>query len=292
MKRLERFLLCFVLLSTVLLAGCTTPNKTISTGIVDIKAMVPNGDHDIPVVITMPIGVGDVPAVVMMHGTGSDKDEAGKAFLHLAPMMAEAGMAAVRFDFPGNGESTASYELYSNTTAVSDAEAVAVFVAGLSGIDGDRIGVMGWSQGGTDALLAAGMSDTFSSVLTWSAALHLEDMATPKMRQEAEKWGYTMLTFDWRTPLKLGKQWIDEAIDMDVLSYVENIVVPIGSIHGTADETVPYSDSVQVQEAATDGRSTLMPIEGADHLYGVFSDDPRLFELLAKKTIDWFVATL
>ncbi|WP_320127448.1 alpha/beta fold hydrolase [uncultured Sphaerochaeta sp.] len=285
-------LLTVILFFSFLLTSCMTANKPLSKGIVDINLLVPNGDHDIPVVVTMPIGEGDVPAVIMMHGTGSNKDEAGNAYLMLAPMMAKAGIAAVRFDFPGSGTSTASYELYSNSEAASDAEAVAAFVAGMAGIDKNRLGVMGWSQGGTDALITAGSSNTFSSVLTWAGALNLGEMATAEMRAEADKQGYTMMTFDWRDSLKLSKKWIDEADNMDVLSYAAKIKAPLASIHGTVDTTVPFSDSEKVQAVAQNPKSKLIPIEGADHLYGVFSGDLTVFETLAKQTIDWFKSTL
>ncbi|AEV28635.1 prolyl oligopeptidase family protein [Sphaerochaeta pleomorpha str. Grapes] len=280
-------ILCFLTLT-----GCMATHKTMSKGIVDSTFSVPNGDHTIPVTLTMPIGEGEVPVVVMMHGTGSNKDEAGNAYLMLAPKMAKAGIAAARFDFPGSGDSTASYELYSNTEAIRDCEAVAAFVSGMAGIDKNRIGVMGWSQGGTDALLAAGSSNTFSSVLTWAGALELGDMATPEMRSEAEKQGYTFMEFEWREPLKLSKKWIDEVDTMDVLSYAAKIKAPIASIHGTVDTTVPFTDSEKVQAVSRNPKSKLIPIEGADHLYGVFSGDLTLFEELSAKTIEWFKSTL
>jgi fermentation-respiration switch protein FrsA (DUF1100 family) len=291
MKR-TALIIGIVCISAFLLTGCMTAQKKMSAGIVDINFLVPNGDHDIPVTLTMPIGGKDVPVVVMMHGTGSNKDEAGNAYVMLAPKMAEAGIAAARFDFPGSGESSASYELYSNTEAVSDAEAVAAFVGGMAGIDKKKIGVMGWSQGGTDALLAAASSNTFSSVLTWAGALELGDMATPEMRSEAAKQGYTLMEFGWREPLKLSKKWIDEVDSMDILSYAAKITAPIGSIHGTVDDTVPFSDSEKVQSVSRNPMSKLIPIEGADHLYGVFSGDLTLFETLSEKTIEWFKATL
>lgn len=281
-----------IILCSLTLTGCRTQQKAMSKGIVDINFLVPNGDHDIPVSLTMPIGGKDVPVVVMMHGTGSNKDEAGNAYLMLAPKMAQAGIAAARFDFPGSGDSTASYELYSNTEAIRDCEAVAAFVAGMAGIDKNRIGVMGWSQGGSDALLAAGSSNTFKSVLTWAGALDLRDMATPEMRSEAKSQGYTYIEFGWREPLKLSKKWIDEVDTMDVLSYAANIQAPIASVHGTLDTTVPFTDSEKVQAVSRNPASKLIPIEGADHLYGVFSGDLTLFEELSDKTIKWFTSTL
>lgn len=277
---------------TLALAGCASAPPEAPEEIVELAALVKNGDHDIPVAITLPKGRRPVPAVVMLHGTGSNKDEAGNGYLMLAPKLAAAGIAAVRVDFPGSGDSAASYELYSNTVAVSDAEAVAAYAAGLDGIDGKRIGIMGWSQGGTDALLAAGSSDTFKSVLTWAGALVIGDMADAAMRAEAVEKGYTWMRFEWREPLKLGKKWIDEADSMDVLSYAAKARAPICSIHGTLDDTVPFSDSEKVQSVAKNRKSRLVAIEGADHTFNVFSGDLSKYEELAAATVAWFEETL
>ncbi|MDC7125289.1 MAG: alpha/beta fold hydrolase [Spirochaetales bacterium] len=271
----------------------TTTEDTTTETVKDISVMVPNGDHEIPVAITMPAGATKVPAVIMMHGTGSNKDEAGNGYVMLAPKMAEAGIAAVRFDFPGSGDSTASYEIYSNTEAVSDADAVAAYISTLDNIDADSIGVMGWSQGGTDALIAAATGKTnYKSVLTWSGALILSDMVTPEMRAEVAEKGYTFMQFDWRDALKLGKNWIDEADNMETLSYVPQIKAPICSIHGTEDEDVPFSDSEKVQVAAANSASKLVPIEGADHTYLVFTGDLTVFNKLIDETVKWFKETL
>ncbi|PKL24739.1 MAG: hypothetical protein CVV47_09920 [Spirochaetae bacterium HGW-Spirochaetae-3] len=279
-------------LCAMALAGCASAPGGPATGVAELSLLVPNGDHQIPIAITMPTGGADVPAVVMLHGTGSNKDEAGNGYLMLAPRMAAAGIAAVRVDFPGSGESTASYEIYSNSEAVSDAEAVAAFIADLDGIDGKRVGVMGWSQGGTDALLAAGSSRTWKSVLTWAGALVIGDMADEAMRAEAAEQGYTWMKFEWREPLKLGKKWIDEADSMDVLSYAAKIKAPICSVHGTLDDTVPFADSEKVQSVARNKKSRLVAIEGADHTFCVFTGDLTLFDQLAGETVAWFVETL
>lgn len=111
--------------------------------------------HDIPATLTMPVSAtadAKVPAVVMLHGTGSNRDEAGMGYAMAAPRMAADGIATLRIDFMGNGDSTASYTDYNYTSAIIDAKAAADYLAGLETVDADNLGVMGWSQGGTDAL--------------------------------------------------------------------------------------------------------------------------------------------
>ena len=41
--------------------------------------------YDIPATVCMPAGEGPFPAVVMLHGTGSNRDEAGNGYKMAAP---------------------------------------------------------------------------------------------------------------------------------------------------------------------------------------------------------------
>lgn len=56
--------------------------------------------------------------------------------------MAADGIATLRIDFMGNGDSTASYRDYNYTSAVIDAKAAADYLAGLETVDGGNLGVM------------------------------------------------------------------------------------------------------------------------------------------------------
>ena len=93
----------------------------------------------------------------MLHGTGSNRDEAGNGYKMAAPVLAEKyGIATVRIDFMGSGDSTADYTGYTFESAVSDAVAAANYAQDARTTSTrEHIGVMGWSQGGTDALLCA-----------------------------------------------------------------------------------------------------------------------------------------
>lgn len=246
-----------------------------------VEIEVPETDgipaHTIPAVVTMPAQEQEAPysAVVMLHGTGSNKDEAGMAYIEAAAAMAQCGIASIRFDFMGNGDSTADYVNYNFTSANIDAKAAADYLAGMEDVDGERLAVMGWSQGGTNALLAAAeYPETFKAVITWAGALDLTDLTGDfaKDYATAKKDGYYEKTFDWREPLHIGPKWFEDVKNTDVLKEAAKIEAPILSIHGDQDTTVPLDDSFSVFSLDKE-KNTCWIVEGADHTFNVFSGD-------------------
>ena len=122
MKKLLSIALILVLaLSAAALAETPAYQETV----VSIDA----GDHQIPATICVPTEGENFPAVVMLHGTASNRDEAGGGYQIAAPILAEKyGVATIRIDFMGNGDSTADYMGYTFESAVGDAVAAAEYV--------------------------------------------------------------------------------------------------------------------------------------------------------------------
>ena len=234
------------------------------------------GDHQIPATVCLPTGEGKFPAVVMLHGTGSNRDEAGNGYKMAAPVLAEKyGIATVRIDFMGSGDSTADYTGYTFESAVSDAAAAAAYMQTLENIDADKIGVMGWSQGGTDALLAAARHpELFKSLVTWAGAPDLSDMLTDELYEEAKKNGFFVMTFDWRDSLNVSLQWCDDVANTDVLAeFAEGYTGPVLAIHGKEDTTVDPEWSNKIVAASKNEASKTYFIEGMDHTFNVFSEE-------------------
>ena len=255
-----------------------------------------NGDHDIPAVVTMPAGAsGDkFPVVVMLHGTGSDKNEAGGGYQILAPLMAMNGIGSIRFDFIGNGESAADYIGYNFTSAVSDTNKVVEYAQGLANADPNAIGVMGWSQGGTIALLAAGENSGIKSVVTWAGApdLKTSSLFTEEGYAAARDDGYSVLEFGWRDSLNLGLKWYEDALNTDVLGVFAQSAAPVLAITGSDDDVVDPEYSVKIAEASSNENSEARQIEGADHTFLIFTGDMSKFEQLCAMTTEWFAETL
>ena len=100
-----------------------------------------------------------------------------------APVLAgKYGIATVRIDFMGSGDSTADYTGYTFESAVSDAVAAANYAKTLEQIDGEHIGVMGWSQGRHGrAAFRGSRGGRYTSVVTWAGAPDLSDMLTDEL---------------------------------------------------------------------------------------------------------------
>jgi len=253
--------------------------------------MIKGSQRTIPATVTLPEGPGPFPFVVMYHGTGSNRHEAGNGYDLLAPKLAEAGIASARFDFAGSGDSPVDYKEYTFASGVADGEDVIAYMRGLAEVDDARLGLLGWSQGGTIAMLAASRSGDVKSVVTWAGALDMRN-AFSELYAEAEKNGFAVMTFDWRTPLNLSLEWFNQARSTDVAAELADYKGAILAIAGDKDTVVPPETTAAIVAAAggTDKLKSL--IAGADHTFNIFSGDMAAFNQLIAETVDRFKATL
>lgn len=108
---------------------------------------------------TRPEGDGPHPAVVLISGSGpQDRDEAlmgHRPFLVLADHLTRRGIAVLRYDDRGVGRSTGDFRAATHDDFVSDALAAVAWLKDRPGIDPARIGLVGHSEGGVAAPLAA-----------------------------------------------------------------------------------------------------------------------------------------
>lgn len=92
------------------------------------------------------------PAVVMVTGSGpQDRDESigrHKPFAVLARFLAEQGIASLRYDDRGVGESTGKFLTATSADFAKDALAVWNYACGIKELDSERIGILGHSEGG------------------------------------------------------------------------------------------------------------------------------------------------
>lgn len=253
---------------------------------------IPAGDHDIPAVLVLPDSASveePVPAIVMLHGTGSQKDEAGDGYLRLASELADAGIASIRIDFMGAGESTAADKDFSLDTALTDGQKAIDYLLEQPEINAEEIGVLGWSQGGIHALNLASHDDRVRGVVTWASPSAPMEISEAQRAEAAEN-GYFVTEFDWREPMNTGQAWIDGMDKLEMEKVVSSINVPVLLINGENDDVVP-PENADTLNGFSDVSEVLI-IPGADHTFNVFTDDQSAFDQLSTATVTFFVDTL
>ena len=255
--------------------------------------MIDAGDHQIPATLTVPLGAeGETfPAVVMLHGNGSTRHEAGNAYDYTAPEMAKAGIATIRYDYIGNGDSTEDYIDFTYDKGIADAICCYEYLKGVEAVDIERVGIMGWSQGGRLTLLTAARNDVFKSALTWAGAFEQKDESAEY--QIALENGYYKVVYDWREPLKQSPAYYECAMGIDYHKEAANIEVPYLIIQGTDDTSVVPETALEIQKALVSSpNAPIYWVENCDHTFNVFSGDTSALEETTAATITWFLATL
>ena len=119
--------------------------------------------------LTLPRGRGPFPAVVLISGSGAhDRDETifgHKPFLVLADHLTRQGIAVLRCDDRGVGGSTGKKMQTTTTELAGDALAAVAFLKGRKDIAPKRIGLIGHSEGGLIAPLAASRSEDVAFIV-------------------------------------------------------------------------------------------------------------------------------
>lgn len=146
--------------------------------------------------LTTPEGGGPFPAVILITGSGpQDRDEtlAGHRPFHvIADVLSRQGIAVLRYDERGIGESEGEFSTATSADFADDAEAGLNFLAAQEQIDPQKTGIIGHSEGALIApmiasrrpetgfiIMLAGPSIPGSEVLSGQSALILGKMGIP-----------------------------------------------------------------------------------------------------------------
>ena len=115
--------------------------------------------HTLAGTMTIPEGEGPFPAVVLISGSGpQDRDEtlAGhKPFLVLADHLTRGGVAVLRFDDRGVGESGGDFSTATSDHFAADVRGAVRHLRGRPDVDPSRVGLVGHSEGGLIAPIVA-----------------------------------------------------------------------------------------------------------------------------------------
>jgi acetyl esterase/lipase len=218
-----------------------------------------------------PKGKGASPIVINIHGGGWNHGvkESQTGFNTFFKM----GYAIANIEYRLTGQATAP-------AAVEDARCALIYVvqhAKELNIDINKIVVMGGSSGGHLALMAGLLGNDHRFDENCKAAENI------KVAAIIDKYGITDV-WDWgygtHITSKSAINWLGEkakdkdfAASVSPITYVNKNSPPVFIVHGDADPTVPYQQSVdlfkKLQEAGV--KSKFMTVEGG--LHGKFTKE-------------------
>ena len=235
-----------------------------------------------------PDGAGGVPGVLLCHGFTGTKVEPHRIFVKTSRALAEAGVASLRVDFRGSGESDGEFEDMTCLTEISDARAALTHLAGRDEVDAERLGILGLSMGGfvTASVLAG--DDRPKSAVLWSAVCDFPSLIA-KMVAEGGHDALPDGRLDFAGDL-VGPGFAQALGAAKPLDGVGGFAGPLLIIHGDADEAVPVSHAHDYYEAAKDrdAGTALHIIGGASHTYNKHAHEVEVIE----KTVEHFARTL
>ena len=146
---------------TALPTAATASKSFLTPPYREIEVTFPNAAASLQLAgtLTVPAGPGPFPAVVLLSDVGAqDRNGTINEFAplgRLADFLTRRGIAVLRFDDRGTGQSTGQAEA-TVTDLVTDAQAALSFLRARPEVIPARLGLVGHGEGGNVALLAAG----------------------------------------------------------------------------------------------------------------------------------------
>lgn len=231
----------------------------------------------------LPEGTGPFPAVAIYHGFTGTKVEPHRIFVKMARALVAEGIAAVRFDFRGSGDSEGDFADMTVSGEIADGIRVLDFLEEQSKIDAARFGVLGLSMGGAVAASVAGKDKRVKSLALWAAVARFDLFESePELLNQARELGYVDLGGH-----VLNYAFYEDARVQDPLKRLSKFEGPALIVHGDEDPTVPISHADLYYNTVL-GKKEKFVVPGADHTFNRHDWETAVIN----KTAEWFRSTL
>ena len=184
------------------------------------------------------------PMVIFCHGFSGTKD--GPMFELVCDTLQAHGIASIRFDFNGHGESEGEFKDMTVPNEIEDAKKVVEYVRDLRWVS--DLAIAGHSQGGVVTSMTAGQLSEELGEPAFKAVVLMAPAAV--LREDAIRGNTMGKQYDPFDPgeyvelwggLKLGGTYIRTAFSLPIYETAAKYQGPALIIHGNADRVVPYT---------------------------------------------------
>jgi dipeptidyl aminopeptidase/acylaminoacyl peptidase len=235
------------------------------------------------------------PAVVFLHGYAGNRIGDHCIFVKAARDMCAHGVACLRFDFRGSGESEGSFAEMTLEGEIADAMAAIDLLSSFKDVDPDRIGLVGLSLGGSVAVCVSARREVASLAL-WAPAAFVEYLVEREGRIVKDP--YAWLPENYSDLIKKrgwvdiggflrGKPYFESLKRVDPLREISKHKGPVLIIHGSEDEVISPVNS-ELMYDSIQGIRRLIVIDDADHTFSSAYWENQVIE----ETRRWFEQTL
>lgn len=209
-----------------------------------------------------------VPAPVLVCSHGLLSSRSSSKFAVMGEEFSRAGLAVVRFDFSGCGDSPAPLERCLLPVRLGNLRDVVKHALGQSWCNG-RISLLGSSLGGYLSLLAAAeMRGLVRAVVCWATPFDLERIRRGLQDSDELKSHFP------------GGMQLGEPRNLAALPPVERVLI----LHGEKDETVPPQHAMEIYGRLGEPRSLCFFDDGDHRLL-----DPHCREVARQLSLDWLL---
>lgn len=194
----------------------------------------------------------------------------------------ERDIAALRFDFSGNGQSEGDF---AETTYSKHMTEMKLAMSFLKDYGIENIGLAGHSMGAAVSLLTAASTSEAKAVCTLAgrySELNVPGLLDDKKKNQLKQTG--QIDFQSRgRELILTQDFFQDVASHDLAGIVAELTVPLLAIHGDQDEIIPVSEVYEAEKLKPEN-TQIEVIEGADHMFSQEDHRKHVSQLLA----DWF----
>ena len=242
-------------------------------------------DNNLTGVLHNPSGNINVPIVLFIHGHSSSKYT--KNFVKLTETLWKRGVASLRIDLYGHGESEGKFEECTVSEAVDDVLRAVDF---LKNRGYDKIGLIGSSFGGIASIVAASKINSLSFLILKSPVSNYEEKyALVNGREFIDNWRSSgMREYDKAKGLRLKYSFYEDAVKNDGYVSAKKISAPTLIVHGNRDELVPVEQSIKLAKLIPNSRLEI--IKDAGHSYTIPAHRDKLLNLVSEFVFNKFMA--
>lgn len=238
-----------------------------------------------------PVNREKVPAVLFCYGFAGNKCGKYRLLVRLAEDLVKNGIAVLRFDYRGAGDSEGDFLDMTVEGKISDIQTCLEYLQKDSQIDSQRIGLFGRSLGGAIAIAAARKNTFVKSLVLWAPVYNsvpwqkLWDSFQTQRLDEKQK--HQIQNLPGGIPnLTFLKQFFQLSLENE-LKFLKEI--PLLHIEGDQD-TIVQSEHGQAYRLARKGldNTKFLTLPNSDHDFSDGADQ----EVAIKETSLWFQKTL